>query len=282
MKNNSGISVQVYEPDIPESIQKYEEPKGPYYVDNGSEYTASELKKMRDEKAQEISDLQISIKLAELQLQKKQKEMQDGSVVCTVDGTVTAVRNPEEAYKNSEPVVEVSGGGGYYINGTMSELELGVTEVGQTVQVNSWKTGTTCEGTITEIYTYPVTDGYAYSEGNTNVSYYPFRVFVDESAMLQENEYVNIQYQRASQEEHSLYLENQFIRTENGQSYIYIRDDNGKLEKRVVRTGKDLYGSYTEIKSGLTADDFVAFPYGKNVFDGAKTKEATMDEFYGY
>ena len=178
--------------------------------------------------------------------------------------------------------MEVSGGGGYYINGTMSELELGVTEVGQTVQVNSWKTGTTCEGTITEIYTYPVTDGYAYSEGNTNVSYYPFRVFVDESAMLQENEYVNIQYQRASQEEHSLYLENQFIRTENGQSYIYIRDDNGKLEKRVVRTGKDLYGSYTEIKSGLTADDFVAFPYGKNVFDGAKTKEATMDEFYGY
>ena len=282
LKNNSGISVQVYEPDIPENIQKYEAPEEPYYVDNGSEYTASELKQMRDEKAQEISDLQISIKLAELQLQKKQKEMQDGSVVCTVDGTVTAVRNPEEAYKNSEPVVEVSGGGGYYINGTMSELELGVTKVGQTVQVNSWKTGTTCEGTITEIYTYPVTDGDAHSEGNTNVSYYPFRVFVDESAMLQENEYVNIQYQRASQEEHSLYLENQFIRTENGQSYIYIRDDNEKLEKRVVRTGKDLYGSYTEIKSGLTADDFVAFPYGKNVFDGAKTKEATMDEFYGY
>ena len=282
LKSDSGTSVQVYEPDIPENILKYDEPGEPYYVDNGSDYSASELKQLRDEKAQEISDLQIKIKLAELNLKKMQKEMQDGSVVSTVDGTVTVVRDPEEAFKNNEPVVEVSGGGGYYINGAMSELEFGVTEVGQTVQVNSWMTGTTCEGTITDIYTYPVTGSYAYSGGNNNVSYYPFRVFVDESAGLQENEYVNIQYQNTSQDEDTLYLENQFIRTENGQSYVYVRGDDGKLEKRVIRTGKDLFGSYTEIKSGLTTDDFVAFPYGKSAFDGAKTKESTMDEFYGY
>lgn len=281
LKNDRGISVQVYEPDIPENIQQYDKPEEPYYVDNGSDYTASELRKLRDEKAQEISDLQIKIKLAELNLKKMQKEMQDGSVVSMVDGAVTVVRDPEDAFKNNKPVVEVSGSGGYYINGTMSELEFGVTEVGQTVQVNSRMTGTTCEGTITDIYTDPVTDTYAYSSGNSNVSYYPFRVFVDESAGLQENEYVNIRYQNTSQGDDTLYLENQFIRTENGQSYVYIRGDDGKLEKKVVKTGKDLYGSYTEIKSGITTEDFVAFPYGKSVFEGAKTKEATKDEFYG-
>lgn len=282
VRTDAGVSMQVYEPEIPEEILKYDEPEEPYYSESGSEYTAAELKKMRDEKTQEISDLKITVKLAELKLQKMQKETQDGSVISTVDGTVTAVRDPEEAYKNGEPVVEVSGGGGYYINGAMSELELGVTEVGQTVQINSWMTGESCEGTITDIYTYPVTGQYAYSDGNNNVSYYPFRVFVEESANLQENEYVNIQYQNISQDEDVLYLENPFIRTENGQSYVYVRGDDGRLEKRVVRTGKDLYGSYTAIKSGLTVDDFVAFPYGKNAYDGAKTRESTMDEFYGY
>ena len=51
-----------------------------------------------------------------------------------------------------------------------------------------------------------------------------------------------------------------FIRTENGKSYVMVRDDNGKLEKRWVQTGRNLWGSYTQIRGGLTVDDFVAFP----------------------
>ena len=56
---------------------------------------------------------------------------------------------------------------------------------------------------------------------------------------------------------------------------------NGRLEKRFVTTGKDLYGSYTEILSGLTAEDLVAFPYGKNVKDGAVAVEGDMSNLYG-
>ena len=29
-------------------------------------------------------------------------------------------------------------------------------------------------------------------------------------------------------------------------------------------------------------DDLLAFPYGKDVVEGAKTKEVTIDEMYGY
>ena len=29
-------------------------------------------------------------------------------------------------------------------------------------------------------------------------------------------------------------------------------------------------------------DDLLAFPYGKDVKEGAKTKEVTLDEMYGY
>lgn len=282
-KNENEITLlQFYEPSIPADIETYDEQGESTFVESGSDYTAAELSKLRAEKAQEIQSLTVTVKLNELNYKKIEKEAQNGQITSTVDGTVTVVRDPEEAYKNGEPVIEVSGGGGYYINGAMSELEFGVTEVGQTVQINSWMTGTVCEGTITEIYDYPASGYYAYSSGNTNVSYYPFRIFVEESADLQEGEYVNIQYQSSNQGEDNMYLENQFIRTENGQSYVYLRNEKNLLEKRSIRTGKSLYGSYTEVKSGLTMEDYVAFPYGKSAYEGAKTEESTMDEFYGY
>lgn len=280
-KAGTNISMRLYQPEIPEDIMKYDKEKEPYYEESGSSYTASELKELRSAKTQEIAELNVSIKIAELEFKKMQSEAADGVVRSTVSGTVKAVRNPDEAYKNGEAVVEVSCGGGYYVEGAMSELELDSVKVGQKVEINSWMTGTTCEGEIIEILSYP-TNNSSWSDGNSNVSYYPFRVFVAEEAELQENDYVSITYQKQEQSEDSIYLENMFLRTEDGKSYVYVRNENGKLEKRNVQTGRDLYGSYTQILGGLSVDDYVAFPYGNDVFDGAKTKESTMDEFYNY
>ncbi len=274
------ISTQLFVPEIPEELQNYESAPEPYYEETGSEYTAEELAKMRTEKEQEIKDLDVSIRIAAVELSRQEKEASDGVVRSTVTGTVKAVRDPDEAYGNSEPVLEVSAGGGYYIDVAMSELELGKVRIGQTVQVNSYMTGTFCEGTVVEISEYPTTNANSWSDGNPAVSYYPFKVFVDESASLQENEYVDISYQSSGEEGGGFYLENQFIRTENGRSFVYLRNKDGRLEQRTVQTGRDLYGAYTEIRGGISMDDYVAFPYGKDVEDGAKTNESTMDEFY--
>ena len=71
-----------------------------------------------------------------------------------------------------------------------------------------------------------------------------------------------------------------FVRSEDGQSYVYVAGKDGLLERREVVTGKSLYGSYTEIRSGLSAEDKVAFPYGKEVKEGCPTKAGNLDEFY--
>ena len=42
------------------------------------------------------------------------------------------------------------------------------------------------------------------------------------------------------------------------------------------------WGSYTEILSGLTADDLIAFPYGKNLKEGAPTVESDPSGLYSY
>ena len=102
---------------------------------------------------------------------------------------------------------------------------------------------------------------------------------------MQPNDYVDIQFQKnasADESGNTLYLESMFIRTENGKSYVMARGEDGRLEQRWVQTGRDLWGSYTQIRGGLTIDDYVAFPYGRDVTEGAKTVEATADQLYNY
>lgn len=247
--------------------------------------TQLDLNKAILEKAQAVKEQEVNLKVAKLKLDKKLAELGDGNVYAEFDGTVKAVRNPDEAYNNSEAVVELSGGGGYYVTGTLSEMDLGSVKVGDSVSISSWMTGAACEGTIVSIDDYPTSNGNNWGDGNSNVSYYPFKVFVTEDANLQPNDYVDIQYQKDTSTEESgssLYLQSMFIRTDNGKSYVMARGEDGRLEQRWVQTGRDLWGSYTQIRGGLTIDDYVAFPYGRDVVEGAHTQEATTDQLYNY
>ena len=250
------------------------------YLENSMEQ--KDLAKAIVDKAQEVKEKEVNQRLAKLSLDKKIKELGDGNVYAEFDGTVKAVRDPDEAYNNSEAVIELSGGGGYYVTGTLSEMELGSVKVGDTVSISSWMTGAACEGTIVSIDDYPTTSGNSWGDGNSNVSYYPFKAFVEEDAGLQANDYVDIQYQKAGTQEqgNSLYLQSWFIRTDNGKSYVMARGEDGRLEQRWVQTGRDLWGSYTQIRGGLTTDDYLAFPYGRDVVEGARTVEAAADELY--
>lgn len=247
--------------------------------------TQLDLNKAILEKAQAVKEQEVNLKVAKLKLDKKLAELGDGNVYAEFDGTVKAVRDPDEAYNNSEAVVELSGGGGYYVTGTLSEMDLGSVQAGDSVSISSWMTGAACEGTIVSIDDYPTSNGSNWGDGNSNVSYYPFKVFVTEDANLQPNDYVDIQYQKDTSAEESgssLYLESMFIRTDNGKSYVMARGEDGRLEQRWVQTGRDLWGSYTQIRGGLTIDDYVAFPYGRDVVEGAHTQEATADQLYNY
>ena len=246
-------------------------------------YTAEELPRMIGEKFMAIQEMDRAIKLAKLNLDQVKKEVGSDTVYSELDGTIKAVRDSNSAdYDRSQAVVEVSGGGGYYIDGAVSELELATVSVGETVQISSWMTGTSCEGEIVEISDYPTDNASSWSDGNSNVSYYPFKVFVSEDADLQEGDWVEMSYQNTSgsADGNTLYLESMFIRTENGKSYVMVKGENGKLEQRWVQTGRSLWGSYTQIRGGLTVDDFVAFPYGRDVTEGAGTTEATRDQLY--
>ena len=265
-----------------ETIQKLEQQVARAQELMDSSMTRQELDVAIGTKYKEIGQLETSLKVAKLDLEKKKSELGDGNVYAEFDGTVKTVRDATEAFNNSEAVVELSGGGGYYVTGTLSEMDLGSVQVGDTVQISSWRTGVACEGEIVSIDDYPTQNGSNWGDGNSNVSYYPFKVFVSEDANLQPNDYVEMQYQKTAKADSadSLYLQSFLLRSENGKSYVMVRGENDKLEKRWVQTGRDLWGSYTQIRGGLTLEDYVAFPYGRDVVEGAHTQEATADQLY--
>ena len=252
----------VDEPDVPE----------------GTVYTLAEIVKMREDQKKTILDVEYNIKVAEAEYSIAQRETKDGKVRSEVDGKVVSVLTEEEARETKQPIIKVSGGGGYYVVGSVSELVRDRLTIGSEVTINDYRNGNMYTGTVESIGDYPTDNGFG--NGNQNVSYYPFNVFVDESADLVGGSYVNISYS-LNADEGGIYLTNAFIRKENGENIVYVQGSNGKLEKRTVVTGKTVWGSYKEILSGLTTEDKVAFPYGKNVKVGASTELGDYSTLYG-
>ena len=246
-----------------------------------SGYTSAQIAELRAQQEKLIRELSIKIDMAEAEYKIMQTEMNDGHVYAKIDGQIVSLLTEEEARDTKHPIVKVSGGGGFYIEGSVSELELDGIELGQEVTVNDWNTGMTYTGEVIDLRDFPSSRDNWNGSGNPNVSYYPFRVFVKEDADLQEGSYVSVMYSTAAAE-HGIYLENAVLRTEQGRSYVWLRGKDGKLEQRFVTVGKSLWGSYSEILSGLTEEDLLAFPYGKELKEGAPTVEAEISELYGY
>ena len=248
-------------------------------VDLGSGYTASQIAQMKADKEKEIKDLQFQVKMAEANYEIKKAEMENGQITAQFDGTVVTLLTEDEARETMQPILKLSGGGGFYVECSVSELTKENLQIGQEVTVNDWNTGMLYTGSVKSIGDFPTGMDNWNGMGNPNVSYYPFTVFIDESADMQEGSYVNVVYSTATNQQ-GIYLENPFLRTEQGRSYVYVKAADGTLEKRFVTTGKSLWGSYTEILSGLTPEDWLAFPYGKNLTEGAPTVDSEISELY--
>ena len=278
-------SFTLVEPEYDPSAEGEEPEATPAPVTGNFVSSWAELQKMKKDAAQKLVDLELQLKMAEVKYETLEYELSNGEVLSTIDGVVKTVLDPEQALSENRPVVLLSGGGGYYVTGALSETELATMHIGDAVNVRSWETYELLTGSIVEISEFPVEQGYYwhYGSGNQNVSLYPFTVFLPEDVTLRENEYVEISYDPgAASGGGGLCLQNAFIRSENGKSYIWVRGADGLLEKREVQTGRSLWGSYLEILSGFGPEDYVAFPYGRSIREGAKTREATVDELYSY
>lgn len=243
---------------------------------DGETYTAEELAEAIKEKELEIRKLKLDERTAQLKLKKYVKDFEESTVVSSVNGYVKSIGGNEE---NGEPYMVVSSQGGLYLKTTVSELDLDTIKKGDELTVVSWETNNRFQATVTDISYYPsssTNENYFFG-GNTNASSYPVLAHIEDTSGISAYENVNVTFPAATSDV-DIYIPKAYIRSENGQSYVYKRDENGRLKKQFIRTAGIISG-YVGIKEGLSTDDYIAFPYGKNVKDGAKTVEETNEFF---
>ena len=240
-------------------------------------HTAAELAALIRDKNNELKNLQRQLQSARIQYQKDQLTSETGEVRAADSGVVTFVGDPA-AIHTGETILTVKGS----VNGTVTvyvdELSRDAMKPGDTVDVYSYESGASFTATVQSISDKPAEDG-AY--GSVGTSYYPVTCIADDADVeLNVGEYCGVTLSGESESD-TLYLQLPFVRSDSGGSYVLAERD-GRLEKRYVATGGYLWGNYVEIRSGLTWDDAIAFPYGRTAREGNRAQQADISELYNY
>lgn len=228
-----------------------------------------------------VESLKLDIRESKLNIEKLEKKVKKEVIYSKLDGTVAKVGDPATIASDGSDFMTIKSKEGFYVKGTVSELMLDQIKEG-TILNCSGQSGD-FEAEVVDVSEYPVSGDNYSGNGNPNVSYYSYTATIpDKSVKVSDDDYwLTITLQSDTQSK-GIVLDRAFVRSENGNSYVY-KDDNGVLKKQKLIVGGNVNGGYSVlVTGGITRDDKIAFPYGDTVKEGAKTQEVSVDELYGY
>lgn len=212
-----------------------------------------------------IRQAQNTIKSTQTEIDQLNKQIENATVTSTIDGIIKEV-NPDGGYDsmgNQKPFISITQTGEYRVKGTLSEM--GMISEGSSVIVRSrlnedqmWK------GTVTNVDTEPQTNTssvYYGSDSGESASKYPFYVTLENNDGLMLGQHVFIELDDGQTATKSgLWLDDSFIAyDEEGNPFVWVSENN-KLKKRSIELGEsdpDMF--QTEIVSGLSNDDYIAW-----------------------
>ena len=262
------IRMNLIEPQLPEPEV---EPEG---------MTASELVRAIHAKESEVREYDIDVRRKQLELSELQTQLADGVVYAKRSGVIKGLKDMNNVPTDGTPFLTVAGGTGTEVKGSISELLLTTIQKGTKVSVTSYETGSIYEAVVTHIDNFPTNSGEGFYGGNPNVSMYGFTAYIEKGDDLKQGSYLSLSIQQENTDTSSIYLSNAFIRDEHGQKYV-MKDVDGKLVKTYIKTGKVYFNMSTEVLSGLSDTDYIAFPYGDGAIEGTRTQIGMEDNMYG-
>ena len=253
----------------------------------------TELEKERDNNSNkleytiQIQTLQVDLKEAEINIKAKETAviqsealLANAVVFAPVDGRIQSIsESGTDNYGNPVAYITIQQTGSYRIKGTIGELQRGAVMEGTRMEVLSRTDDRTWAGTVTLVdYESPTQEnpnamyyGVAADEMSSS-SKYPFYLELDSTDGLLLGQHVYLQLENQTEETGGLSISSAFIAyDEDGSTYVWA-DKNGKLEKRTVELGEyDMMNDGFEILSGITEEDFIAFPDYELCQEGAPT-----------
>ena len=236
----------------------------------------------------DLMEAELNMKTKETEVERSRDILENATVVSPVTGRIQAINeNGMDNYGNPLAYISIQQAGAYRVKGTLGELQRGGITEGSRMQIISrtedaqrW-TGTVTlvdyenptQGSNSDMYYGVMTDEM------TSSSKYPFYVELDstDGLILGQHVYLELEVEEAETGGPSISMA--FIAyEEDGSTYVWA-ENRGKLEKRSVTVGEMNYMNGTvEILSGLTEEDYIAFPDMELCVAGARTTHEHVEE----
>lgn len=239
----------------------------------------------------QIQNLQAQVNQAnydasakQLEIDRQKLSMENTKVVAPMDGIIKTINennstsssgdnsnydnsNNNSSDSTSNAYITIMAKGDYRIKATASELTVRSMSEGQSMIIRSRVDDTTWTGTVTKIdLEHPDNgnnnDNYMMGSGGTTATKYPFYISLDsaEGLMLGQHVYVEADYGQGDVKE-GLWLDEFYIMQEDDGAYVWAENAKGYIEKRKVELGGyDENMMRYQILSGLTEDDYIAYP----------------------
>ncbi len=240
----------------------------------------------------QIQTMQVDLAEAELNLTNKEKQvtqsetvLENAVVYAPVTGRIQSINDgTSDNYgfggNSSGAYITIQQAGSYRIKGTIGELQRG-----GIMEATRMKVVSRTDPDIFWLGTVSLVDYENPSQGSNNDMYfggsademtasskYPFYVELDSTDNLILGQHVYLEVDVGEEEQTGLYISSAFLcYDEDGSSYVWAEKD-GRLEKRAVEIGEYNFMMDTmEIRSGLSEEDYIAFPDMEFCVVGAPT-----------
>lgn len=236
----------------------------------------------------QIQNLQAQVNQAnydasakQLEIDRQKLSMENTKVVAPMDGIIktinennsTSSSDDDSSNSNSDngsdstsnAYITIMAKGDYRIKATASELTVRSMSEGQSMIVRSRVDDSTWTGTVTKIDLEHPDNGNSneyYSSSGTTATKYPFYISLDstDGLMLGQHVYVEADYGQGDVKE-GLWLDEYYIMQEDDGAYVWAENAKGYIEKRKIELGEyDENMMRYQILSGLTEDDYIAYP----------------------
>ena len=236
----------------------------------------------------QIQSLQVDLKESELKIISKETEIQRSEeilehavVTAPVTGRIQSIsENGTDNQGKPLPYITIQQSGSYRIKGMLGELQRGGIREGSRIRVLS-----RTDDTVSWAGTVSLVDYENPSQGDPNSMYYgtsademtaasryPFYVELDSTEGLILGQHVYLELGTQESDFTGPVIDMAFVcYEEDGSAYLWA-ESRGKLEKRAVTLGEsDPMTGTVQILTGLTLEDYIAFPDEELCKSGAPT-----------
>ena len=222
-----------------------------------------------------IQESEYNIKLKEQEIEKNEAALQETSVESPVTGRIQAINENGEMddYGRPLPFMTIVEDGSYRVQGYINESNTAALPEGTSVLLRSRVSDQTWQGVVSSIDWENAQSGQSNMYGGMimesgaavgSSSKYPFYVELSssEGLMLGQHVYIEPDYgQDVIDNANRMMLPMYYIVDMDSNPSVYVMGGNEKLQKRSIEIGEmdEMMGT-VEILSGLTVDDYIAFP----------------------